>query len=233
MTDNDDSHDGIDDETDEGPSHEKQWVERDGWNDTVKEGYDTIAEKYDSQRDFEPEKPLVADLDDALEPGSRILDAGCGGGYPVVAPLEDRHNVVGLDISRGQLALADERTDTAHLAEGDLSRLPFDDDSLDALTSFHAIIHVPRERHDEVFAEFARVLQPGGHLLVSVGNDDWEGENPDWMDGGAAMRWSFYGADKNRELLREAGFEIRDDTVLDDELGEGDWLYVRARLSEE
>ena len=158
--------------------------------------------------------------------------------------LADRHAVVGIDIARSQLALARERVPSARLVQGELTRLPIATGAADALCSLHAVIHVPRERHDAVFAEFARVLAPGGELLVTLGTGAWEGRNPDWLgdaDGtdavtapgdstGAAMRWSFHGADRSRELLRAAGFALGEETVVGDELGGGEWLFLRARL---
>jgi len=106
------------------------------------------------------------------------------------------------------------------------------DDAVDALTALHSVIHVPREHHERVFAEFARVLRPCGRLLVTTGVGEWEGENDDWLDSGAEMRWSFHGREASLELLDDAGFDVEDDTVVGDELGDGggEWLFVTARL---
>jgi ubiquinone/menaquinone biosynthesis C-methylase UbiE len=181
--------------------------------DVVREGYDDIAAAYDEYRATESHTGFEAEMTegflDALPDGSRVLDAGCGGGRPVLARLDCAHETVGLDISTSQLRLARERVPAAGFAQGDLANLPFADDSFDALCSFYAVIHVPKEEHERVLSEFHRVLRPGGDLLVSMGAiEGWEGRNDDWLDTDAAMEWSYYGPDKSREIVESAGFEV-------------------------
>jgi ubiquinone/menaquinone biosynthesis C-methylase UbiE len=201
----------------------------DALRDAVRAGYDDIAATYDGQRTAGGRgRELVADLAADLDSGSRVLDAGCGAGRPVAETLADRHRVVGLDLSRGMLDRARSNVPVVRSVQGDLAALPFPDGAFDALVSYYAVIHVPREHHAEVFAEFARVLRPGGEALVVVGTEPWEGRNPDWLDAGVEMRWSFWGADRNRELLRAAGLPPVEAEVVDDELG-GAFLHVRAR----
>lgn len=197
----------------------------------VRRGYDDVATDYlaeraETGRERELAEAFAADLRD----DSRVLDAGCGAGVPVTTVLADAgHRVVGLDASREQLRLARERVPAA-LVQGDLTRLPFADGAFDALVSFHAVIHVPREEHAGALAEFARVLRPDGRLLVSTGVEPWEGTNPDWLDAGAEMFWSFHGRERNLELLEEAGFVVDGEEVVGDDIGGGSFLFVRGRL---
>ncbi len=197
--------------------------------EVVREGYDEIAEAYDERRRAEgPERDLAETFAADLRDGSRVLDAGCGAGRPVLETLARDHDVVGLDISTGQLRIARERVPDGRFAQADLANLPFDDGTFDGVASFHAVIHVPKEEHADVLSEFHRVLRPGGDLLVVMGDEAWEGHTEDWLDAGAAMEWSFFGRDRNRELLAGAGFEVVDERVRDDELG-GQFAFFRAR----
>jgi len=214
---------------DESPSEPR---DLDEWASAVMAGYDGVAEAYDDGRDPTHEATLVESLAAALTDGARVLDAGCGGGRAVLETLADEYEAVGVDLSVEQLALARERAPAAALARGDLTRLPVADDAVDAVTALHSVIHVPREHHERAFAEFARVLRPGGHLLLTTGVGDWEGRNGDWLDSGAAMQWSFHGRERSLELLGSVGFDVTEETVRDDELGGGEWLFVRARLRE-
>lgn len=202
--------------------------DHDEWARVVMQGYDGVAEAYDADRDGAEEVPFVESVVADLPEGARVLDAGCGGGRAVLETLADDYETVGVDLSPEQLRLASQRAPAARLVRGDLTRLPVADGAVDALTALHSVIHVPREHHEAVFREFARVLRPGGRLLLTTGVGEWEGENDDWLDSGAAMQWSFHGRDRSLELLEEAGFSIDDDTVLDDDLDEGEWLFVRA-----
>ncbi|WP_255150766.1 class I SAM-dependent methyltransferase [Halorarius halobius] len=194
---------------------------------TVRDGYDAIADDYAAQRTLDGRgtdlvRAFAADL-----PEGRVLDAGCGGGVPASAVLAERHDVVGMDLSAEQLGHLRENVPAAAPVAGDLTDLPFSAGAFDGLASLFAVIHVPRERHGDVFAEFNRVLRPGGEALVVVGSDAWEGRNPDWLDTGTEMFWSFYGPERNRDLLRDAGFTVEREELVNDELG-GDFLFVRV-----
>jgi len=202
--------------------------------DIVREGYDEIAETYDEERSGEgPERDIAeefaADVVERLgDESGLVLDADCGAGRPVLEALATRHDVIGLDISTGQLEHARRRVPGGGFVQGDLAHLPLDDDSVDAVASYHAIIHVPKADHEQVLAEFSRVLRPGGDALVVMGSEAWEGTNDGWLDTDTPMAWSFFGADRNREIVTDAGFEIVDERILDDELG-GTFAIFRAR----
>ncbi len=206
--------------------------------DTVRRGYDALAETYAAER---PEDGRGMDvLDHFLDPvpeSARILDAGCGQGTPVLAQLGASATAVGLDFSYRQLALATENAPDAALAQGDMTRPPFRDGAFDAITAYHSLIHVPIDDHQTVINEFARILRPGGRLLVSEGPGEWSGANPDWLDSGVEMQWDIAGADATREQLEGAGFVIADewsapDTLADDE-DDAQWVFFSARLDGE
>jgi SAM-dependent methyltransferase len=65
------------------------------------------------------------------------------------------------------LARARTRVPQADFRPGDLQDLPLADDSADIIVCGLALNHVPALQ--PVMAEFARVLRPGGHLVISVG----------------------------------------------------------------
>jgi ubiquinone/menaquinone biosynthesis C-methylase UbiE len=200
----------------------------------VRRGYDGLAEAYaaDRNEDGRGREVLSRFLDGLSEP-ARVLDAGCGQGTPVLRELSESTTATGLDVSRAQLELAAERVPDAALAQGDMVRLPFRDGSFDAVTAYHSLIHVPREQHQRVVDEFARVLGDGGRLLCSEGPDEWSGTNPDWLDTGVEMQWHIAGAEATREHLRNAGFAVEREWGVDDSLAEGDdasWTFFAARL---
>ena len=195
----------------------------------VRRGYDEVAETYLDERSPDPEEiELLGKFSDRLPVDGVVLDAGCGAGDPVAATLTTDFGVVGMDISSRQLELAAGLVPGARLLQGDLTTLPFGADAFDGIVAFHSLIHVPTERHAGVYEEFGRVVRPGGHLLVTVGPDAWEGTNPDWLDAGGEMQWSFPDLEVSLGHLGDAGFEVRDHVNVGDELG-GSWEYVLAR----
>jgi ubiquinone/menaquinone biosynthesis C-methylase UbiE len=109
----------------------------------------------------------------SLEPGETVLDLGSGSGMDVffaAIQVGDGGAVVGIDFTAEQLAkaraLADDAAfDQVEFREGRIERLPADDGGVDCVIS-NGVINLSPEK-DEVFAEVARVLRPGGRLAVA------------------------------------------------------------------
>jgi ubiquinone/menaquinone biosynthesis C-methylase UbiE len=200
--------------------------------DVVRDGYDELADAYAAQREAVGDGiDALAALLATLPSDARVLDAGCGQGVPVLERIESAVTGVGVDISRGQLALAAENVPDATLTQADVTRLPFADDAFDAVTAYYSLIHVPEGDHQQVLDEFARVLRPGGRAIVVEGTDEWRGSNPDWLDSGTEMQWHIVGPEATREQFRTAGFEIREERVVGSSLDEeGDWQLFVAEL---
>ena len=201
--------------------------------DVVRRSYDDLAETYAATRSDDGRGRDI--LDRFLEPlseSARVLDAGCGQGTPVLRRSSASSTATGLDFSRAQLELAAENAPRASLVQGDMTRLPVCDGAFDAITAYHSLIHVPSDEHRAVLDEFARVLRPGGRVLLSEGPGEWSGTNPDWLESGVEMQWHIAGADATREHLRNAGFAVVDERGADDTLTEdgGRWVFFSARL---
>lgn len=196
---------------------------------TVREGYDRLAEAYDRQRSDDPD--FLDELRERVPAGGRILDAGCGAGRPVAETLAADFDLVGLDISREQVRLASERVPGEPFLQGDMTALPLADEAFDAVAAYHSVIHVPADQHPAVAREFARVLRPAGHLLLTVGASEWEGTNDDWLDSGVEMRWSIPAPEESVSMLEDVGFEVLWRRVVDDALG-GETGFVLARRSD-
>jgi SAM-dependent methyltransferase len=146
----------------------------------VRAAYDTIAEAYAAAfPGTEPEAALdLAVLDDftrrVLEAGgsTRVLDAGCGTGR-IARRLSDRGCVVtGVDLSPGMLAVARRDHPDLDLAEGSLTDLPFDDGVFDGVLCWYSLIHLTDDELPVALAEVARVLRPGGVVLVGFQKGD-------------------------------------------------------------
>jgi SAM-dependent methyltransferase len=192
----------------------------------VRDGYDDLAAEYDAVRDDSDPPTVLVDALAAVPEGARLLDVGCGGGRGVLGAFAARFDAVGLDVSREQLRLAGERAPTARFVQGDMTALPLRDDSVDALTALHSVIHVPSDQHVDVYREFRRVLRDGGEAVVSAGTAAFEAENEDWLDSGTAMRWSIPDPETTEAALADAGFEVVEYEVVSGVTG-GDWRYYR------
>ncbi|GIF68354.1 hypothetical protein Ais01nite_63890 [Asanoa ishikariensis] len=107
---------------------------------------------------------MVRDILAAL-PTGRALDAACGTGRHAAFLAAGGHTVLGVDSSPDMLAYARRNAPEAEFVEGDLRDLPVPDASVDLVTCALALTHLPALA--PAFAEFARVLRPGGHLVTS------------------------------------------------------------------
>jgi len=133
---------------------------------SLRDGYDRWAPWYDEQSNqlLEIEQPIVRQILDALPVGV-ALDAACGTGRHAAYLASLGHTVIGVDASPGMLALAREKVPEGEFHEADLNQLPLADESVDLVACSIALVHLPDL--DGPFGEFARVLRPGGHLVVS------------------------------------------------------------------
>jgi SAM-dependent methyltransferase len=122
---------------------------------------------------------LTVDFDRfPVRPGDRALDLGCGGGRHAFALLRKGADVVALDYSMSEVqsvnAMFRMMREAGEVPDGaravavraDAYRLPFPDESFDAVVAAEVLEHL----HDDarVFAELRRVLKPGGRIAVTV-----------------------------------------------------------------
>lgn len=192
----------------------------------VQRAWDEVAETYAERRDpTGSDAALVDDLCELLPSDPTVLDVGCGDGARTLANLPA--GSVGLDISRVGLELARETVPAARLVHGEMSALPVQADAVDAITAYHAVFHVPREDHPAVYREFARVLRPGGRLLMTLPGGRFQTVRSGWM--GGRMLFSAPGRSTTLDQLRDAGFTVDRTVTADDPLGSGtEFVFARS-----
>ncbi len=108
-----------------------------------------------------------------LPPGpARVLDAGCGTGGLIrsLRTVKPAWSVAGLDFMPLACELARERTG-GEITEGSITALPFADGSFDAVVSADVVCQV--DDGAAALREFARVVRPGGVVLVNVPAYRW------------------------------------------------------------
>ena len=129
--------------------------------------YEQVSAGYDADAGgglFATDEPVVAEYLSGREPGV-ALDAACGTGRFAEFLARRGHEVIGVDSSPDMLAHARRRVPEAEFHVAGLDRLPLPDDCVDVIVCALALEHVPGL--DPVLAEFARVLRPGGDLVIS------------------------------------------------------------------
>jgi SAM-dependent methyltransferase len=205
---------------------------RDRRTQLVGSGYDAMAdswEEWSAQVADDPRHAWLESLLAVLPEDAVVVELGCGNGTRETRELAVRAQLTGVDLSGEQLRRARERVPNATFMRGDLTAVEFGDASLDAVAAFYVLNHVPRELLPGVFASIHRWLKPGGHFLASLGASDLEGWEGEWL--GVPMFFSGHAPETNRQLLRDAGFELVRDELVTIAEPEGDvtfhWVLAR------
>ena len=181
----------------------------------VRTGYRNIVSTYAATRTrLSDDVQLLHHLVDHLPKGGMVIDAGCGSGVPVAQFLARSFQVTGVDFAEEQIRLAKEKVPNAEFICADITDLPFRDGIFDAVCSYYAIIHVPREEHPKLLLELHRILRPGGLVLLCMGAGDLPHSIGDWY--GAEMFWSHYDRETNVSMMEEHGFDILWDKIIAD-----------------
>jgi SAM-dependent methyltransferase len=191
----------------------------------IRKAWDEVSETYADTRDpTGSDADLIDTLLESLPPEPDVLDVGCGDGARTLANLPD--DAVGIDISRRGLELATGEVE-ASLLQADMASLPFVSDAFDGITAYHAVFHVPREKHPDVYEGFRRALRPGGTVLMTLPGGRFETVRRGWM--GGKMYFSAPGSDRTVSQMREAGFvDIRTETVTDPLGSTAEFVFGKA-----
>lgn len=178
----------------------------------VQQGFDRCAAAYETARRG-TSNPELALLIARLPTPAHVLDIGCGAGVPVAQTLSQHAILTGVDLSAEQIRRAQTNVPTGHFIQSDIMALDFPAATFDAIVSFYAIFHLPREEHPELFRRIHTWLKPGGHLLATVTYIAEEAytEN-DFFD--VTMYWSNYGLADYQRILRALGFTLLDTQAL-------------------
>ena len=139
---------------------------------STQDGYDKMADDYAARfLDELAAKPLDRALLDLVATEvnglGAIADVGCGPGH-VARYLHDRGTTaVGLDLSPRMIDVARAAHPAIEFHVGDMRSLQFPDETWGGIVALYSIIHVTPSELTGVFAEFYRVLRPGGTVLLS------------------------------------------------------------------
>jgi ubiquinone/menaquinone biosynthesis C-methylase UbiE len=187
-----------------------------GWIAEAADSYDRVADRYadlvrTGLEDLPLEKRLVDHFAHSVVEAGRgpVIDVGCGPGW-LTRDLASRGlTVSGIDISTSMLRLARANNPGLGFVAASLTQIPVADGAAAGVFCWYVLHHVPDEDLETAIRELARVIFPGGSLMLGghVGDSMYvktEGY------GGLPMRVLF--ARRRPEtyahLLREAGLVV-------------------------
>jgi ubiquinone/menaquinone biosynthesis C-methylase UbiE len=134
----------------------------------IQEHYDTVADTYDHHYD----KPrgrcyhthISSSIMSALPKGGKLLDIGCGTGLFVERYLDSGGSAIGIDISSKMIEKARYRCTACDYAIGTGERIPFCDNTFDAVSSLLVFSYI--KDPETMLNEAYRVLKPGGKIAI-------------------------------------------------------------------
>jgi SAM-dependent methyltransferase len=137
----------------------------------IRAAYDTVAaeyaEQFSNELDHKPlDRKLLRRLAAGVD-GGPIYDLGCGPGQTTAFLHGCGARVCGMDLSPELLREARRRHPAIDFAAGDMLALPLASASAAGIAAFYAIVHFSPAQLEQAFAEFHRVLVPGGRLLLA------------------------------------------------------------------
>jgi SAM-dependent methyltransferase len=169
--------------------------------------------------------PLRELFEKYLKPASLVLEGGCGMGHYMAYYAARGHRMVGLDFAREALNILHIRQPHLSLCGGDVSRLPFADDTFDMYYSGGVVEHFEGGAESSLL-EARRVLKDDGTLLISVPyqsplrtllapfkKNEWRKVSESRIEGGAEPKGTqfFQYAYRRREfekMLASAGLRV-------------------------
>ena len=161
-----------------------------------------------------------------IEPGSRVLDVGCGTGLIIQWLLEavgPAGRVTGLDIAEKMLIKAREKYRAANLEfiHADIESAPFLDYSFDEVICHNCFPHLADK--DKAAREIFRILKAGGRVVICHNEGRQEVNAIHRRIGGRAWRDILPGEGRMRDIFETSGFRSID---IDDG---GEWYVLQAR----
>lgn len=181
----------------------------------TRDSYDTLAAEHpdvvSAGLDDRPlDRALFAVFAELVRAGGNrsVADVGCGAGRVTILLSRLGLDAYGIDLSPGMVALARRTYPQLRFEEGSMLALQIPTATLGGLLGYYSIIHIARERRQEAFAEFHRVLAPGGVLMLVFQIGDEQGRRTDWFGTPVSVDWYRQRPAELADLLRETGFEM-------------------------
>jgi SAM-dependent methyltransferase len=191
----------------------------------VRDSYDAVATAYAQQiadeLDAKPIDRALYGLFAVLAgPGARVADVGCGPGHVGAYLAGLGLDVTGIDLSPGMVAVAAQRYPALRFRVGDmLAAGGLGEARFDGVACPYSIVHFGAEQRAAAFAELARVVRPGGWLMLAFHTSNEDGEDlvhrDEWFGQRVDLDFQFIDADEVIAEIGAAGFELRSRTDRD------------------
>lgn len=203
----------------------------------VADGYDAMGERFDRWADAaqgSPRDDYVRRLTELVPLGEAVLEVGCGSGARASQTLADRYRLIGIDLSPQQVERAREQVPDGSFQVGDVTTIDLAPASFRGVVALYVMGHVPTAQHAEVYGRIVRWLEPGGWFVANLPvSDSGDGIEEGFL--GVPMFFASHSAEENLRLLRGAGLDVVEASMVterevedDGSSTEGPWQWIVA-----
>lgn len=171
-----------------------------------KEAYNKIADRWYEYRQKAALNKCIVEFSRKIKPAGKILDIGCGTGYPIANYFSEQgFAVTGIDISENMLkAAVSQRLPHAKFYLCDFFAFK-PTEKYDGIVAFDSLFHFPKEKQTEIYQILSDWLNIGGYLLFTHGKQ--ESEIRSYMFG-ELFYYSALNTQDVHQLLADSGFVI-------------------------
>lgn len=165
--------------------------------------------------------------------GDTVLDLGCGNGRALKYFVDKGFQGIGVDVSDKMLDLAKKHVPKGKYLKKDFTKLDLKSNSIDAVISFFALNHIPKDQFKIVINLCKQFLRNGGYLLLGMVKGNEEG----YFKGFYGKKMTLYGAayleKEIVDILGSMGFEILNKEVehFKGKHFEEDDIYILAKVT--
>jgi SAM-dependent methyltransferase len=182
---------------------------------TIRQSYDRVADEYArrmfSELDKKPlDRELLSRFATEVKDKGEVCDMGCGPGHVARYLRDQGADVFGLDLSAGMLDEARRLNPDISFRRGNMLALDLADASLAGIAAFYAIVHLPHEALPQTFREMARVLKPGGLLLLAFHIGDETLHRDEWLGRPVTLDFRFFSPQAIERDLEAAGLMVEE-----------------------
>ena len=152
--------------------------------------------------------------------GGPVVEVGCGPGRMAAHLAGLGLDVFGIDLSPAMVEIARREHPALRFEVGTMTALRLADESVAGVLAWYSIIHTPPDRLPGVLAELARVLRPGGRLLLAFQVGDEPRHVTEILDHQVTLTFHRNRVDDVADLASRAGLEIVARTLQERQPGE-------------
>lgn len=192
--------------------------------------YDKICEQWHDYRRKSKINTCIVDFAKRIKPGGKILDIGCGTGYPIGQYFSDHgFSVTGIDVSKKMLekAVSLHLPNARFILKGLLEFVP--SEQYDGVVAFDSLWYIAKNRQTEIYGLVGSWMKKGAYFLFTHGKTDGEISGEMY---GQPFHYSALCVNEVHALLLKNGFRIESsvENYREATTGDRDLLIVAEKI---